>query len=259
MRGLDGKIALVVGAAPGNIAGATAHRLAEEGAVVLAADIRGDAAQAVADEINAAGGHADAGQVDLSDEASVRTLIERTVGQFGGIHTLFNAAADLFPETAGVDRINNVMTIPLDVWRRVFEVDLTGYLLTTRYALPHMMAAGEGSIVNTMSAAAWLGEPIRLAYGSAKLAIAALTRHTATIAGKQGVRCNAVAPGATVTDNTLRTQSEDVLKQRLDAALLARLGRPADIAAAVAFLCSDDGSWITGQVISVDGGLTMRG
>jgi len=185
-------------------------------------------------------------------------MIDTAVRKLGGIHTLFNVAADLSPGTIGADSSHDVTNIPVEVWRRTLDVNLTGYMLTTRYALPHMFAAGSGSIVNTMSAAAWMAEPVRVAYSAAKAGVAALTRHTATIGGKQGVRCNAIAPGTVLTESVLRVLPAAERERQLADIPSTRLGTPEDIAALVAFLASDDGAWINGQTLSVDGGLTKR-
>ncbi|MFJ7439690.1 SDR family NAD(P)-dependent oxidoreductase [Methylorubrum thiocyanatum] len=259
MRGLDHKISVVAGAAPGNIGAATALRLASEGATVVAADLDLAAAEAVAEEIRAAGGRAVAGQVDIGDEGSFAKLLNKAARDLGGVDHLFNVAADLSADTIGVDSTNDITTLPLAAWQRTIDVTLTGYMYGIRHALPLMRARGGGSIVNTMSAAVWMAEPIRAAYSAAKAGVAALTRHTARIAGREGVRCNAVAPGTVLTASLLRTLPEAEQARQLAEIASPRLGRPEDVAAAVAFLFSDDGGWVNGQVISVDGGLTMRG
>ena len=258
MRGLDNKVAVIAGAAPGNIGAAAATRLASEGAVVLVADLNAQAAQLVADAITASGDTAHATSFDITDEASVAALISTAVEDLGGIHTLFNVAADLSPGTIGVDSSNDVTTLPVEVWQRTIDVTLTGYMFGIRHALPHMKAAGEGAIINTMSAAVWMAEPVRPAYSAAKAGVAALTRHTASVAGRSGVRCNAIAPGTVLTEALLRTLPEVEVDRQLAEISSTRLGTPEDIAALVAFLASDDGQWINGQTISVDGGLIKR-
>ncbi|PIB12009.1 MULTISPECIES: SDR family NAD(P)-dependent oxidoreductase [Streptomyces] len=133
MHGLKKKIAIVAGAAPGNIGGATAVRLAEEGMLVVAADLNPAAAQAVADEITAFDGTAVAHGVDISDEDSYTELIDFTVERFGGVHGLFNVAADLSPQTIGRD--SDVVSEPLEVWRHTTDVTLTGYMYGIRSLL----------------------------------------------------------------------------------------------------------------------------
>jgi len=258
MRGLDQKICVIAGAAPGNIGAATAHRLSSEGAIVVVADLNSAAAQAVADEIKAKDGHAIAGQVDISSESSFEELLKRTARDLGGLDHLFNVAADLSANTMGRDSSSDVTTVPIEVWKRTIDVTLSGYMYGTRHALPLMFARGSGSIVNMMSATAWLGESVRVSYASAKAGVAALTRHTATIGGKRGVRCNAVAPGPVLTEALLRAMPDAEREKMLSDIPSHRLGKPEDIAALIAFLFSDDGEWINGQIISIDGGLTKR-
>jgi NAD(P)-dependent dehydrogenase (short-subunit alcohol dehydrogenase family) len=259
MRGLDQKICVIAGAAPGNIGGATAHRLSSEGATVVVADLNSAAAQALADEIKAKGGHALAGQVDISSEKSFEELLKSTARDLGGVDHLFNVAADFSANTMGRDSSHDVTTVPIEVWKRIIDVTLTGYMYGIRHALPLMIARGGGSIVNMMSATVWLGEPMRVSYASAKAGVAALTRHTATIGGKKGVRCNAIAPGAVLTEAALRIMPEADREKMLSETPSHRLGKPEDIAALIAFLFSDDGEWINSQIISIDGGLVKHG
>jgi NAD(P)-dependent dehydrogenase (short-subunit alcohol dehydrogenase family) len=160
----------------------------------------------------------------------------------------------------------DAVTTPLEVWHRTLTVNLTGYLLGIRYAVPELIKRGGGAIVNTSSGAAFCGEEVRVSYGVSKAGIGALTRHVASAYGKQGIRCNAVAPGYVPLESMKKLSAEtfgvdaDVLMQRvLDTTVRApRLGKPEDIAAMVAMLLSDDGEWITGQVYGVDGGWLLR-
>ncbi|MFE9694851.1 SDR family NAD(P)-dependent oxidoreductase [Micromonospora sp. NPDC005806] len=252
MRGLNDKVALVAGAAPGNIGGATAVRLAEEGMLVVAADLNEAAAQAVADQINASGGTAVARGFDISDEQSYRGLVEFTAERFGALHGLFNVAADLSPRTLGRD--SDVISVPVDVWQHTIDVTLTGYMYGIRHALPIMIKQGSGSIVNTMSSAVWMGESERVAYQAAKSGLIGLTRHTATLGGKHGVRTNLVSPGVILTGAALQATTPEFREQILATVRSPRLGKPEDLAAMVAFLFSDDGAYINGQSLLVDGG-----
>lgn len=258
MRGLDDKVSIIAGAAPGNIGAATAHRLAKEGANVVVADLSLDAAQALADEITAAGGSAKASAVDISVEQSFADLVDFAVKEFGGVDHLFNVAADLSADTIGQDSSHDILTLPVEVWQRTIDVTLTGYMYGIRHAMPKMFERGGGSIVNTMSAAVWMAEPIRASYASAKAGLEGLTRHAATIGGKRGVRTNAVAPGTVLTESLLRTLPEEIRDQQLAEISSTRLGKPEDIAATVAFLFSEDGEWVNGQLWAIDGGLTKR-
>lgn len=252
MRGLKEKIAIIAGAAPGNIGGATAIRLAEEGAAVVAADLNEAAARSVADEIRALGGRAVARGLDITDEASYKNLVDFTVKEFGRLDGLFNVAADLSANTIGRD--SDVMSVPIEVWRRTIDVTLTGYMYGIRHALPIMIQRGSGAIINTMSSIVWMGEAQRVAYQSAKAALYGLTRHTATLGGKHGVRCNSVAPGVILTSAALKATTEEYRAGILASVRSTRLGVPEDIAGMVAFLFSDDGAYVNGQTILVDGG-----
>ncbi|GAA4580317.1 glucose 1-dehydrogenase [Micromonospora coerulea] len=257
MRGLRDKVAIVAGAAPGNIGGATAIRLAEEGMLVVAADLNEAAAQAVVDGIASAGGTAVARGFDISDEQSYRELITFTVERFGGLHGLFNVAADLSPNTIGRDSDSDVTSLPLDVWQHTIDVTLTGYMYGVRHALPIMIKQGSGSIINTMSSAVWLGEADKVAYQAAKSGLIGLTRHTATVGGKHGVRTNLVSPGVILTGAALSATTEEYRAQTLATVRSPRLGKPEDLAAMVAFLFSDDGAYINGQSLLVDGGASF--
>jgi NAD(P)-dependent dehydrogenase (short-subunit alcohol dehydrogenase family) len=252
MRGVQDKVAIVAGAAPGNIGGATALRLAQEGMRVTAADFNEAAAQAVVDEIKAAGGSAVARKFDINEEESYQELVDFTAKEFGGLDRLFNVAADLSAGTLARD--SDVMSVPIDVWQHTIDVTLTGYMYGVRHALPLLIARGGGSIVNTSSSSVWMGEPEHVAYQTAKSGLVGLTRHTATLGGKRGVRCNLVAPGVILTKTALRATTEKFRNEILAAVRSPRLGAAEDIAAMVAFLFSDDGAYVNGQTILVDGG-----
>jgi len=174
MRGLRDKVAIVAGAAPGNIGGATALRLAQEGMKVTAADFNEAAARAVVDQIKSAGGHAVARAFDITKEASYEQLIDFTVKEFGGLDGLFNVAADLSVNNIGRD--TDVTSVPLDVWQHTIDVTLTGYMYGVRHALPLLIKRGGGVIVNTTSSEVWMGEDVRVAYQTAKSGLIGLTR-----------------------------------------------------------------------------------
>jgi NAD(P)-dependent dehydrogenase (short-subunit alcohol dehydrogenase family) len=256
MRGLKDKVVIVAGAAPGNIGGATAIRLAEEGAVVVAADLNQAAAQAVVDTITAAGGRASARRLDITDEESFKDLVDFAVSEYGGLHGLFNVAADLSAATIGAD--SDVTTVSIDVWKHTIDVTLTGYMYGIRHALPVMIAGGGGSIVNTMSSSVWEGEDIHAAYQSAKSGLVGLTRHAASVGGKRGVRTNAVAPGVVLTGTALAVTSQEWRDEALAAVRSPRLGVPEDLGAFVAFLMSDDAAYINGQTMLMDGGANFQ-
>jgi NAD(P)-dependent dehydrogenase (short-subunit alcohol dehydrogenase family) len=253
MRGLKGKVAVIAGGATG-IGAATAVRLAEEGASVVVGDINEAGADAVARRIAEAGGNAIAVRFDVSDDSSVHALVEAAVEAYGGIDLMHANAADLSLCAQDTDAVD----ISLAIFDRTIAVDLRGHLLCTRHAVPELLKRGGGAIVYTSSGAAFVGEPERVAYAIAKAGINALMRHVASRWGKQGIRANAIAPGFVLTEGAMAQMPEDAQAVLLEAGRSQRLGRAEDIAAMVALLASDDGEWTNGQVISVDGGITMR-
>src|SRR6185437_1723662 len=179
--------------------------------------------------------------------ASVAKLIDTAATTFGGVDLVFNVGADMSTIRSDTD----VVDIDFDVWDRVMTVNLRGYVAAMKYAIPGMLARGGGAIVNMSSAAAFQGEPARPAYATAKAGIGALTRHVAARWGKEGIRCNAVAPGFTATEAIRAVpQWPDLEAGALRRIRGPRVGAPDDIAALVAFLISDEGAWINGQVIN---------
>jgi NAD(P)-dependent dehydrogenase (short-subunit alcohol dehydrogenase family) len=254
LRGLTDKVAVVVGGATG-IGAATAARLGEEGCRVVVGDVAADAAQQTAGRIVEAGGTASAVACDLSDPESVAKLIDAAVATYDGVDLLFNVGADMNTIRADTD----VVDIDFGVWDRVMAVNLRGYVAAMKYAIPRMLGRGGGAIVNMSSAAAFQGEPARPAYATAKAGIGALTRHVASRWGKEGIRCNAVAPGFTATEAIRAApQFPDLQAGALKRIRGTRVGEPGDIASLVAFLLSEEGDWINGQVINIDGGTVLR-
>jgi NAD(P)-dependent dehydrogenase (short-subunit alcohol dehydrogenase family) len=254
MRGLAGKVAVVAGGATG-IGATTAKRLGAEGCSVVVGDVSVEGATATAESIRAAGGTATAVEFDLADSRSNAQLIESAAADFGGVDRLFNVGADMRTLVGDTD----VVDIDLEIWDRTMTVILRGYLVLMKHAIPQMLARGGGAIVNMSSAAAFQGEPARPAYATAKAGIGALTRHVASRWGREGIRCNAVAPGFTATD-AIRSapQWPDLESAALRRMRSPRVGKTDDIAAMVAFLMSDEGEWVNGQVINIDGGTILR-
>jgi NAD(P)-dependent dehydrogenase (short-subunit alcohol dehydrogenase family) len=253
MMRLQHKTLLVLGG--GGIGAGLARRFAQEGANVVLGDIAAEPAKAVTDEITAAGGQAMALSLDGSDEQSVAAAIEASCNRFGGIdgmHVNFATFVD-----NGFD--TGVLDLPLDLFDETMRVNLRGYYLCTRVALPKILERGGGSIVYTSSPASVKGEPTRVAYAVAKAGVEALMRHVAARYGARGVRANCIAPGSTLHAR-LEQELDDATKQWClnMAAIKSRLGRPEDIAAMSALLMADEGAYITGQVIGVDGGVIMR-
>jgi NAD(P)-dependent dehydrogenase (short-subunit alcohol dehydrogenase family) len=255
MRGLHGKRIIIAGGATG-IGAAAAERLAEEGAALVVGDINLGGAQKTAERITTAGGKALAVEFDLADGDSIQNLVDEAMSELGGIDGLYNVGADLSPTNLGRDQ--DLLEMDPEVWRRTFEVNLLGYALTCRATIPVLLDHGGGVIVNTSSGAAFGGEPTRPAYAASKAGINALTRHIASRWGKEGIRCNGVMPGLVMTE-TVRGQMDTQLQTlALQTARSPRLGEPGDLAAVVAFLFSNDAEWISGQVWSICGGMSLR-
>jgi len=248
---LTGKIAVVTGAASG-IGAATARRLAAEGAHTVVADLNTAGAEVVAGEIRAAGGSAHPVPVDLGDVESVRAMVAATVEVFGGLDVLHNNAAATH---LAARRDLAVVEADPDVWDETMRINLRGTMVAIQAAVPHMIARGGGSVINTSSGAGLAGDLRNPAYGASKAALINLTQYVATQYGKQGVRCNAIAPGFIVTSASVGSAQGAVRETMLRHHLTPRLGRPEDIAAAVVFLAGDESSFITGQTLRVDGGL----
>ena len=254
LSGLAGKVAIIAGGATG-IGAATAARLGDEGCSVVVGDLDAEGARRTAAQIVTAGGDAIGTAFDLAHPASVARLIELATDTYGGVDALFTVGADM----STLPRDTDVVDIDFDVWDRVMTVSLRGYLAAMKYAIPKMLAREGGAIINMSSAAAFQGEPARPAYATSKAGIGALTRHVASRWGKEGIRCNAVAPGFTATEAIRAApQWPDLEASALKRIRGARVGATGDVAALVAFLCSDEGSWINGQVINIDGGTVLR-
>jgi NAD(P)-dependent dehydrogenase (short-subunit alcohol dehydrogenase family) len=253
MRGLQGKVAIVAGGGSG-IGAATARRLAEAGASVVVGDLKPQAADAVAGRIHDSGGRALGVGFDVTDEPSVARLIAAAIDAYGGLDAIHINFADL----SIIFQDKDALSTPLEVFDRTIAVDLRGHLVCTRHALPALLARGGGSIVYTVSGAAFVGSAEYVCYSMAKAGITALMRHVATKWGREGIRANAVAPGLVLTDAVRAGMSDEAKSQVLAMGRSPRLGQPQDLAGMVALLMSDEGEWITGQVVSVDGGATMR-
>ncbi|MBI2696911.1 SDR family NAD(P)-dependent oxidoreductase [Mycobacterium nebraskense] len=255
MRGLKDRTFLIAGGATG-IGAATAERLAGEGASVAVGDLNIATATATAERIAESGGRAIAVEFDLADEASVRRLVDVTIGEFGAIHGLHNVGADLSDHNLGRD--TTILDTDMDVWLRTLDVNLLGYVRTIRAVLPHLLDQGGGSIVNTSSGAALGSDPLHVAYGASKAAVNHLTRHVAVNWGKHNIRSNGVMPGL-VMGETQERQNDIQLQQAFFMfGKTTRLGRPDDLAAITAFLLSDEAEWITGQVWYIGGGSHLR-
>jgi NAD(P)-dependent dehydrogenase (short-subunit alcohol dehydrogenase family) len=248
----DGQVAVVTGAGSG-IGEASARRLGSEGAAVLVADIDPASAERVASLIASDGGRAVAHAVDVSREDEVAAMIARAVDEWGRLDALHNnAAAGGRTSTAGDGRVGD---LDAEFFMRRIEVNVLGPMLGTKHALPHMLAAGYGAIVNTSSGAAAMAAPDGMtAYGASKAALESLTRSTAVQYGKRGIRCNALAPGTTRVPGGRPTDSRERLEIVRQTMPLQEIATPEEQAAIVAFLLSVDARQITGQVIQAGGG-----
>ena len=251
---LDGKVAIVTGAGGrGNSIGrAYALGLANAGAAVVVADLNLDGANAVAEEITAAGGKAIGVQVDVADEAATKAMAAAAIEAFGGVDILVNNAALMVDIS-----YDNCETISLENWNKAFAVNLNGALLCARACIPSMRARGGGRIVNQTSGGAF---PAIGLYGISKLALVGLTTTLAKQFGKEGITCNAIAPGNVMSDaGKLLVPDDSPFIQFLTATVATKpRGEPDELVGALLLLCSPAGEWITGQTIHVDGGWVMR-
>lgn len=250
--GLDGRVAIITGAA-GGIGAATARLFVQRGARVALADLAEDRARTLADEL---GEGALPLPLDLADPGSVERMVASTMAHFGRLDILHNNAAFLDPDMAALD--SDVEAMDLGVWDKTFAVNLRGTMVACRAALPHLAATGHGAIVNTVSNLALQGHVIQAAYSASKAALIQLTRSIAASHGRRGVRCNAVAPGMTMTPALREAFPPHVRRLVEDETLRPQLGDPDDIAQAVAFLASDAARNITGQCLVSDGGLSSH-
>jgi 3-oxoacyl-[acyl-carrier protein] reductase len=250
MAGVQDRVALVTGAAQG-IGAAVAQRLAADGAKVGVLDLNQDAAQAVAEQITAAGGQAIGLGADVSKRDQVQAAVDNLVEHFGGLHVLVN--------NAGVLRDNLLFKMTDDDWTLVMEVHLRGAFLCSQIAQKHMVAAKYGRIVS-MSSTSALGNRGQANYSTAKAGLQGLTKTLAIELGPFGVTANAIAPGFIETAMTkataerIGTTIEAMREATASAVPVRRGGVPADIANTVAFFAGEESGYVTGQVIYVDGG-----
>lgn len=247
MNGLKDRIAVVTGGADG-IGRATAMRFAQEGAVVVIWDMNEEKGKKTAAEINAAGGKASFLKVNTSNFAEVEAASKKVVEQYGKYEILIN--------NAGITRDSTLKKMTPELWQQVIDVNLTGVFYCAKCAADIMTEQGWGRIVNASSVVALYGNFGQTNYVATKAGLIGMTKTMARELGKKGVTVNAVAPGFILTD-MVRKMPEEVLKSMEDKVPVKRLGKPEEIAAAYAFLASDDAAYINGTVISVDGGMTV--
>jgi NAD(P)-dependent dehydrogenase (short-subunit alcohol dehydrogenase family) len=244
---LTGKVAVVTGAGSG-IGLATARRFAAEGARVVCADVDAEAGEKIAAEID---GRFVA--VDVTDEAQVRALFQRTVDEYGGLHIAFNNAGISPPDD------DSILTTGIEAWNRVQQVNLTSVYLCCKYAIEHMRAGGGGSIINTASFVAVMGSATsQISYTASKGGVLAMSRELGVQFAREGVRVNALCPGPVNTPllQELFAKDPERAARRLVHIPIGRFAEAEEIAAAVTFLASDDASFITGSTFLVDGGIS---
>lgn len=246
----DGKVALVTGGGAG-IGAACCERLAAEGATVVVLDRDAAAAERTAAAIRDAGGAATGTAADVSRWEDVDAVVQRTVEEHGGLHVAVNNAGIAGPQ-------GPLAEYPIDGWRTVLSVNLDGVFYCLRSQLRHMLSARTGAIVNVgsmFSVTARTGVP---AYVASKHAVLGLTRAAALECAATGVRVNAVGPGRTATPMVAASQDAETHAQLVAEVPAKRAGTPVEIAAVVAFLCSDDASYVTGAFYAADGGFTAQ-
>ncbi|MCG7386715.1 SDR family NAD(P)-dependent oxidoreductase [Paenibacillus sp. ACRRY] len=248
MDRMKDKVALITGGASG-IGLSTANLMAAEGAKVVIADFNVDGAIEAAKNIQLRGGDAVGIFVDAAKENSISEAVEFTAQRYGKLTCLFNNVG-----LTNLKKDLDVVHVDLDEWDRLMNVNLKSVLLGSRFAIPHMIRAGGGSIINTASMAGFTGDAVRVAYGASKAGVVNLTKYIAAQYGKHNIRCNAVAPGLILTPAAQDNMPQDVLNMFAKYNALPYHGEPDDIGHTVLFLASDESKFITGQTIQVEGG-----
>lgn len=251
---VDRKVALVTASAGVGIGAATAARLAADGFEVVITDAHERRCEEMGRSLAEVHGRDFLSlALDVSDATAVESVMHRIADEFGRIDVLVN--------NAGWSSIEPVAEMSLETWQRCIDVDLTGTFLCTRYALPHMIAAGAGAIVNISSIAAYeTSAEHGAAYSAAKAGVLALTRVTAAENGKYGIRANAITPGLIYNDFLRRIYPDEFFQGYAERrSLVGRIGEPDDVAKLVSFLVSDQAGYITGEVYGISGGVYPHG
>ncbi len=247
--GFEGKVGIVTGSG-GGIGEVYAKALADMGTKVVFADINEEQARRVADEINSAGGSAIAVKVDVADPASCDAMAAATTEAFGRLDYLVNNAA-----IYGGMQIESLLKVDLDYYNRFMAVNVNGALLTTRACYRALQKDGGGAIVNQSSSAAWMAGGF---YSMSKTATNAMTVNLAAELAHRNIRVNAIAPGPTDTEATRSVVPVEFQDSIVAGLMIKRMGQPEDMVGALLFLLSDEASWVTAQILAVDGGHIVR-
>ena len=248
---LENKVALITGAGSG-IGKESAILFAAEGAKVVVVDLNEEAGNAVVSSIKSSGGEAVFQRADVSKSGEARDMVQAAEDNFGALHVIFN--------NAGIShaRDDDAVTTEEDVWDLTFAINVKGVFFGCKYAIPAILRAGGGSIINTASFVALLGAATpQLAYTSSKGAVLSMTRELAAIHARQGIRVNALCPGPLRTELLMKyLDTEEKRQRRLVHIPMGRFGEALEIAKAALWLASDDSSFTTGATFLVDGGIT---
>jgi 3-oxoacyl-[acyl-carrier protein] reductase len=248
--GLEGRVAIVTGAG-GGLGGGICSALTLAGATVVAVDVQRDKAERVAESHSRNSARCVALEVDVSDRSSVEGMVERVVGELGGVDIVVNNAA-IYPSRPWTE-------IEESEWDQVLAVNLKGYFLCARAAFPHMKGKSRGRVINVASITFFIGFANLLDYVSSKGGVVGFTRTLAREVGSEGITVNAISPGAFPTDaEKIHPDPEGYNRWVLDQQSIKRRGTPKDVGNLVAFLASDAASFITGQTIEIDGGWAMH-
>ncbi|ABL82012.1 MULTISPECIES: glucose 1-dehydrogenase [unclassified Nocardioides] len=250
MRRLEGRVAIVTGAASG-IGKVTAQRLAEEGAAVLVTDIQVEAGEATVKELEEAGGRAAFMRHDVTSEADWEAAFAKAAEEFGGVDILVN--------NAGMGDIKPIEETTLAEWDRTVAIDQTGVFLGMKIGAPYLKRSEHASVVNISSIFGTSGGfGVSPAYHAAKGAVRTLTKNVALHWATEGVRVNSIHPGFIATPILEQSRDTPIWDGMVQLTPMARLGRPEDIAAGVAYLASDDAAFVTGLELYIDGGYMAR-
>ena len=249
--GLEGKTAIITGGAAG-IGKAIALRLAADGAAIAILDVAGETAQETVKELEAAGAKAMAVQCDITDYAQTKEAVATIASAMGRIDILVN--------NAGIDKQQLFVETDEALWDRMIAINYKGFLVATHIVIPYMMERKTGNIVNLGSDAGRIGNAREVVYSGTKAAVMASTKALAQELARFGVRVNAVSPGPIQETALLGGLFEGEIGEKIAKLVpMRRLGTPQDVADVVAFFVSDDSRYLTGQILSIDGGLTMIG